>query len=261
MPSIHSYAELVILILAESAKYFALLLIVVLAIRLWRRLPKLPSGKKLGNLFLACLSSALAIGIGFFSICHSMSLMYSHFGVRAFHSRKLEAALSLFQTSLDYRKNADALGGKGICLLWTGHAADGLRLLNEAKALRKGKSSSLENFYEGLYFFYQDDATNAAPLLEAASADMGYRWRVTKLFAVIQLDRNQPQEAAQLMQPFLQAEVTGNDQAYVIASLKLSEGKKAEAQALVDKFLSGNLPPFWKTRFEKLNAKIQQPGP
>jgi hypothetical protein len=111
-----------------------------------------------------------------------------------------------------------------------------------------------------LYFFYQDDTTNAVPLLEAASADLGYRWGVIKLFAVIQLDRNQPQEAAQLMQPFLQVEVTENDQAYVIASLKLVEGKKAEARALVDKFLAGDVPPFWKAKFEKLRAKIQQPS-
>ena len=257
MPSIHSYVELVKLILAESAKYFALLLIVVLTIRLWRRLPKLAVGKKSGNFFLACFCSALAIGIGYFSICHSMSLMYSYFGMQAFHSYKLEPALSLFQASLNYRKNADALGGKGICLLWTGHAGDGILALNRARTLRKGNGSPFENFYEGLYFFYRDDLTNAVPLLQEASSSPDFQWDVIKLFAVIQLDRNQPQAAAQLMQPFMQAEITENDQAYVIASLKLADGEKAEAQALVDKFSTNQPTPFWQARFEKLQKKIK----
>jgi hypothetical protein len=261
MPSISSYVELVKLILSESAKYFVLLVLVVLAIRLWRRLPKLSKGKRSGNFFLACLSSALAIGIGYFSICHSMSLMYSYFGMKAFHAYKLEPALSLFQTSLDYRKNADALGGKGICLLLMGHTPDGMRALDEAKALRQGESSPFEDFYEGLYLFYHDDSTNAVPLLEAASASPDFQWGVTKLFAVIQLDRNQPQEAARLMQPFMQVKVTETDQAYVIASLRLADGKKATALSLINQFSTNDLTPFWKARFEKLRVKIQNQTP
>jgi hypothetical protein len=261
MPSIPSYVELVKLILSESAKYFALLLIVVLATRLWRRLPKLPRGKRSGNFLLACLSSALAIGIGYFSICHSMSLMYSYFGMQAFHSYKLEPALSLFQNSLDYRKNADALGGKGVCLLWMGHTADGMRALDEAKALRHGKGSPFEDFYEGIYLFYHNDQTNAVPLLEAASASPDFQWGVTKLFAIIQLDRNQPQEAARLMQQFMQAKVTETDQAYIIASLRLADGNKAGALSLVNQFSTNGLTPFWHARFEILRAKIQDQTP
>ena len=258
MPSIHSYVELVKLILAESVKYFALLLIIVLAIRLWRRLPKLPGGKKIGNLLLAGFATVLAMGIGYFSICHSMSSMYLYFGMQSFHAYKLEPALSLFQDALDYRRNADALGGKGVCLLWTGQVADGLRTLEEARMLRKGKASPFESFYEGMYFFYQADTTNAVPLLEAASASPDFQWGVTKLFAVIQLDWNQPQEAAQLMQPYLKAEVTEADQAYVIASLWLADGKKTEAQALASRFLTNSPTPFWQARFEKLRARIQE---
>ena len=74
------------------------------------------------------------------------------------------------------------------------------------------------------------------PLLEAASADETYRWSVIKLFAVMALDENRVADAAGLMKPFLQAEVTEIDQAYIMASLKLADGKKAEAQAILNKF-------------------------
>jgi tetratricopeptide (TPR) repeat protein len=261
MPSIHEYVDLVKLLLGESAKYFGLLLFAVLAIRFWRRAVKVEREKKPANFLWAFVASALACSIGYFSICHSMGLMYSYFGMRAFHSYKLEPALSLFQTSLSFWKSADALGGKGVCLLWTGKVDDGIRSLNEARALRQGNGSPFENFYEGLYYFYHDDATNAVPLLEAASANADFAWAVAKLFAVIQLDRNQPQEAVRLMRPFMQVEVTEADQAYVIASLKLADGEKAEAQALVDKFLSNDPTPFWKARLEKLRMQIQRPTP
>ena len=54
----------------------------------------------------------------------------------------------------------------------------------------------------------------------------------------------------------MQAEVTESDQAYIIASLKLAEGKKAEAQVILNKFPVQDLTPMWKSRFEKLQAKI-----
>ncbi len=60
------------------------------------------------------------------------------------------------------------------------------------------------------------------------------------------------------MEPFIQVEVTDTDQAYVMASLKLAEGKKAEAQVFMDKFYSTNLPSFWKSRFEKVRTQIQK---
>ena len=261
MPSIHEYVDWVKVLLAETAKYFALLLFTILAIRFWRRVANVEQGKKTGNLLWALVVSALAAGTGYFSICHSLGLMYSHFGMETFHAYKLQPALELFEDSLHYWKSPDALGGKGICLLWTGRVDDGLQALEEARAWRQGNRSTFESFYAGLYFFYHDDLTNAVPLLEAASANPDYAWAVTKLFAVIQLDRNQPQEARRLMQPFLQIEVTEADQAYVVASLRLVDGKTLEAQALVDKFLSGEPTPFWKTRLEKLRQKIQSPTP
>jgi outer membrane PBP1 activator LpoA protein len=94
------------------------------------------------------------------------------------------------------------------------------------------------------------------PLLAAASADETYRWSVVKLFAVIDLDENRTADAAELMKPFMQAEITESDQAYIIASLKLAEGKKAEAQEILNKFPLQDLSPLWKSRFEKLQAKV-----
>ena len=261
MPGIPEYVHWTGLLLEEAAKYFALLVLVVLATRFWRRTVKVSREKKAGNVLLASLTSVLAAGLGYLSICHSMGLMYSYFGMKAFHSAKLDSALILFQDSLGYWKSADALGGKGICLLWLGDANGGIQLLNEARTMRRAKGSSFEDFYEGLYDFYHDDTTNAVPLLEAASADPAFQWNVTKLFATLQLDWDRPQEAARLMQPYMQAEVTDVDQAYVVAALKLANGKTNEAQALVDKFLTNNPPPFWKIRLEKLQAKIPRPAP
>jgi hypothetical protein len=42
-----------------------------------------------------------------------------------------------------------------------------------------------------------------------------------------------------------------------VAALKLFAGKKSESKMLVDKFESENLMPFWKSRFDKLRAQIQ----
>ena len=257
MPSIRSYVELVGLFLAESAKYFALLLFVVLAIRLWRRLPKLSGAAWRGNFFLACLVTLLSAGTGYFSLCHSLSVMYLHFGMEAFHASRFAPAASLFEASSQYWKNADALGGKGVCLLMSGRVEEGISFLNAARAMRQGRGTPFEDFYQGLYYFYRNDRTNAVPLLEAASADPAYAWAVIKLFAVIQLDRNQPQAAARLMQPFLRAEITEPDQAYIIACLKLADGNRADAQALVDKFPPAGLTLFWRTRYEQLKARIQ----
>ena len=261
MPSIHSYIELVKLVLAESAKYFALLLLVVLAARLWRRVAKLSGAARRGSFFLACVVSLVAAGVGWFSIRSSMSRMYFHFGLEAFHASRLDPAFSLFDQSWRFRNNADALGGKGVCLLMSGHPEAGISFLDAAKKMRAGRQTPFENFYQGLSCFYRNDQSNAVPLLEAASADADYTWEVTKLFAVIQLDRNQPQDAARLMQPYLKAEITEPDHAYIMARLKLADGKTAEAQALVDKFLPVEMTPYWKTRFGQLQAKIQNGKP
>ena len=43
-----------------------------------------------------------------------------------------------------------------------------------------------------------------------------------------------------------------------MASLKLAGGDKAGAQALVDKFATPDVAPFWKSRFDKLRAQLQK---
>ena len=258
MPNITEYTALIKVVLLEAAKYFVLLLFSVLAIRLWRRWSRVSAAHRPKSLLLAGVATLIAGVLGYTAICHSMGLLYSYYGMQAFRAQRLAPALVLFQTSAGFWKSADTLGEEGVCLLWLDKPDDGNRLLEAAKALRRGESPAFESFYEGLYYFFHDQTGRAVPLMEKASADLTYRWSVTKLFAVVQLDQNQPQEAAKLMAPFLQAEVTETDQAYVVASLKLAEGNKAEAQALLDKFAKPDLALFWKSRFEKLRAQLQK---
>ena len=256
MPGIGNYTEITTLVLREAGKYFALLLFSVLAIRLWRRWARSPVANKFKNLLLAGAVTFVAAAVGYFSMCQSLGKLYSYYGMSAFRANRLPQAFTLFETSSKYWKSADALGQRGVCLLLSGNQDRGLQLIGEAKTLRKGRGAPFEEFYEGLYFFTQGQRSNSVPLLAAASADETYRWSVVKLFAVMELDENHAADAAELMKPFMQAEVTESDQAYIIASLKLAEGKKAEAQAILNKFPPEDLSPMWKSRFKKLQAEI-----
>ena len=192
-------------------------------------------------------------------MCHSLSLMYCHFGNRAFTASNLLPAASLFQRSFTYWKNADARGKEGICYLLVDKPTEGMHLLDEAKSLRDGRSSFFEEFYEGLYYFFHDEPDKAVPLLEASSAKASYQWNVAKLLSIIALGKNQPDDARRLMEPYAKAEVEAGDcsHAYVAASLNLLAGKKAEAGSILKQFPSDSLSPFWQPRFEKLRAKIQ----
>ena len=254
---IEDYVDAIKVILGETAKYLALLLFSVLAIRLWRRRSGTAAGKKGQNFLLACLSGAAACGIGYFSIGHSLSLLYYYYGNKAFDAGNYLPAASLFQTSFAYWKNADALGREGICLLLADEPDRGMRRLDEAKALRKGGSSSFEQFNAGMYFFFHEQPDQAVPLLEASSAKAGYQWNVARLLSVIALEKGRPDEAERIMKPYLRAEVKDGDyaHAYVVASLKLREGNQAEARSIIERFPSGKLTPFWKPRFEKLRTK------
>ncbi len=259
--NIGSYTDFTELFLGEAAKYLLLLLFAVLAIRLWRRLPKLSAENRRTDLLLACLSTVIACAIGYFSVCHSLSRFYMRYGMRAFNSGHLLPAFLLFEKSSEYWKSADALGKEGVCLLLSGKTDKGLKLVDEAKRLRKDRNSTFEEYYEGLYYFFEEQPGRAIPLLEAASADRDYNWQITKVFAVLYVDNNQFADAERLMKPFTQVEVTDEDQAYVVASLRLFAGESAGAKLLVDKFETENLLPFWKSRFDKLRAKIQNPNP
>ena len=256
MPDIHNYTQTTRLVLTEAGKYFTLLLFSVLAIRLWRRWARSPSANKSKNLLLACAFTLIAAATGYFSMRQSLGKLYSYYGMSAFSANRLPQALSLFDTSSKYWKSANVLGQKGVCLLLTGNPDRGLQLIEEAKTRRKGRNVPFEAFYAGLYFFSQGQPSNSVPLLEAASADGNYRWNITKLFAVMALDENRVADAAGQMKPFQKAEVTESDQAYIMASLKLADGKKAEAREILNKFPLEGLSPMWKSRFEKLQAKM-----
>jgi hypothetical protein len=123
--------------------------------------------------------------------------------------------------------------------------------------LRNGNGTPFENFYEGLYRFNQGDVGAAVPLLQAAAGDDIYRWSVIKIFAVMELDQNQTADVAEQMRPFMQAEVTEFDQAYIMAALALADGKTSEARALLDKFSQAGLSPAWQDRFAKLRGRLQ----
>jgi hypothetical protein len=136
-----------------------------------------------------------------------------------------------------------------------GHASEAEALFQKANAMRKGRSRPFEQYYQGLYYFMSNQQRKALPLLEGAATDDAYQWNAIKFFAIMELDGGYPADAARIMKPYRQAEITDSDQAYVIASLRLAEGDKAGAQALVDKYSPG-VPPFWKARFDKLQVQI-----
>jgi hypothetical protein len=253
------YLRLTRLLLLESAKYLILLLVVLLAVRLWRRYFAFASAKNRGNLAAACAASALAVGIGYFSMCHSLGLLYSYYGTQALSAGNVLSARSLFEQSSHYWRSPEAVGKRGVCLLLSGDTEEGLRGLEQARALRHGRGSPFEQFYGGLHYFFANQPDKAVPLLEAASEESAFQWNVTKLLAVVALDTNRPEEAERLMGRFSNLEVpdTEADQAYVVASLKLFKGKMDEAKALLNRFPAGKLSEFWKPKFEKLRSKIQ----
>lgn len=258
MPGIGDYITWSKVVLVEGGKYFSLLLFIVLAIRLWRNGLKVHGSLRSKNISLALVTTVLAGGIGWFSIHNSLGKLYFYYGMRAFDAGRLEQAYSLFEDSERFWAGADATGGRGVCLLLLGRTEVGESCLQKAAALRKGRSSTFEQFYQGLYYFLHNEQQKALPFLQGASADALYQWSVVKFFAVMELEAGQPDRAAELMKPYLKAEVAEPDQAYIIASLDLAAGKKNEAQALVDKFATANQAPFWKSRFEKLSAKLNE---
>jgi tetratricopeptide (TPR) repeat protein len=256
--NIFSYTENARLVLAEAGKYFALLVFSVLAIRLWRRYATVPASRNAGGLLAAGVATALAVAIGYFSMCQSLGIMNCYYGKLAFQQGRVPQSLNLFEQAGKYWNNADAVGGQGVCRLMSGDAENGLALIAEARRRRRAKETPFEDFYEGVYRFNEGDVKTAVPLLESASTDYTYRWSVIKLFIVMALDENNVAHAAEKMRPFMQAEVTEFDQAYIVASLKLAEGKKDEARRLLDKFRTTDLPPVWQKRYAKLREKLQE---
>jgi len=260
MLDIETYHGLIKVILGEFAKYFFLLLLSILSIRCWRHLPKTSGTHRRHFLLVGAASTLATVVIGYYSICHSLGRLYSHYGLKAFTAGNIEPAGSLFQSSLRFWPNADAIGQNGVCLLWLGQTNQGLAFIERARVLR-GRNTPFEEYYKGLHFYFHEQFDQAVPLLEDCSRDPAYDWNVTKLFSVINLEKNQPAETRRLMAPFAQVPVEDYDHAYIAAALDRLDGKTNDAKALVDRFDTTNLPPFWKTRFDKLRSTIQNPAP
>jgi tetratricopeptide (TPR) repeat protein len=250
-----SYIEDLTWILTEAAKYFFLLVFSVLAVRLWRRWVKRGAQKDFSGGLVAAAVTLLALTIGYFSMCHSLGTMYSSYGLTAFRAGRLPQALALFETASGYSHSADLTGREGVCRLLLGDEEKGGALLAQARAARHGESQ-FEDFYAGYYWFTRGDYNRATPLLQVAYGGDEFRWNVVKLFSVMALECNRPAEAAKLMQPYNQVEVTEPDQAYILAGLKLADGEKTQARALLDKFPVASLSPPWKGRYEKMRAQL-----
>jgi tetratricopeptide (TPR) repeat protein len=257
MFNIVNYTANAWLILAEGSKYFVLLVLCILSIRLWRRWSRISSARNAGGLVMACVATLLAAAIGYVSMHQSLAAMDSYYGMKAFDEGRLPQAVSLFETSERLWQNGDTMGRRGVCLLFLGQADQGLALLDQARAMRKGEGTSFEFIYQGLYHFTQGDTNAAMKYLRTAAKDPTYRWTATKIIAVLKLDENQVAAALEDMKPFMQFDVTDFDQAYVLAALRLADGKKDEARALLDKFPAASLTPQWQSRYEKLRARLQ----
>jgi len=80
--NIGSYTDLTKLFLGEASKYLLLFLFSVLAIRLWRKLSGLSGKNRQSYLSMACLATAIALVIGYFSIYSSLSRLYFIMGRR-----------------------------------------------------------------------------------------------------------------------------------------------------------------------------------
>jgi hypothetical protein len=254
---IGNYTEGSKLVLTEVGKYFAVVLFSVLAIRLWRRWIKTGGLKDIGGLVCALIVTLLALGIGYFSMRQSLGSMYSHYGMNAFRDGRVPQALALFETADGYWSTADTVGPKGVCLMLLGDPDKGRALIAQARTLRKA-DSQFEDFYEGIYLFSQGETDKSLPFLTVASSADEYRWSVIKIFSAINVDAGDITNAQRLMQPFMQIEVTEPDHAYVMAGLKLADGKPDEARALLNRFPETNLPAMWQSRYAKLRTKLPQ---
>ena len=257
MFNICDYTDHVGTILAEGGKYFVLLVLCILAIRLWRRWCRVRAARNTSSLILACVVTVAAGFTGYFSMRHSLATMDTYFGIQAYDNGRLEQAAALFEASERNWLMGDTLGRHGVCLLYLGQGNQGVAMLAQARAMRRGEGTPFEFMNEGWYDFIQGNQPDALKFLRAAAKDLAYRWPATKIIAVIELDQNQIAAAAEEMKPYLQFEVTDFEQAYVLATLKLADGHKEEARTLLNKFPAPHSTTQWQTRYDQLLARLQ----
>lgn len=261
MPSIGDYLGSVQILLVEFGKYFTVLLLAVLAFRMARGSRKLSGAGRWQGGWLAGGLGLLAAVVGFISIHNSLGKLYFHYAEAAFNAGRLEQADSLFDASGKFWGGADVTGRRGVCRLLMGDTNAGVMLLEQAATQRPGGNNGFEKYHEGLYYLMTGQEKTAIPFLSAISADPAYHWIVLKYFAALDLDAGDTGHAAEMMKPYMSATVTEGDQACIIAALKLADGKPDEAGAVLAKFSASDLTPFWRERFEKLQAQIKTNTP
>jgi hypothetical protein len=257
MLNIYDYTANTLVILTEGGKYFVVLVLCILSIRLWRRWIRVSSARNACGLIIACVATCLAAIAGYLSLRMSNAAADYYFGMQAFDAGRLPQAGALFATSQQKWQNGDTLGRLGVCLLLLGETNQGIAMLDHARAMRHGKGTPFEFIYEGEYDFTQGNTNAALKFLRAAAKDPAYTWSATKTIAVIELDANQVAAATEDMKPYLSRDVTDFCQAYVLASLKLADGKKDTARALLDKFPSASLTSEWQKRYDQLRLRLQ----
>ncbi len=254
--AISEYLESIRLVLLEASKFLVVLILTVLAIRMWRRFPKLSGSNRNSTGMVAAILTVMTLVAGYLGMTHSLGLLYSAYGMKAFGHENIPAALSLFRQSEGYWKTADNAGGAGICLLLLEQRALGEKKLEQARLLRKGVNSGFESHYSGLYYFTHNQPKEAFPRLRAAAGTINYRWTDSKLLAVMLLDNNQPADALELMGPYAQVAIQDCDHAYVMIALMLHQHKRDEAAKLLRQFPAETLSEFWKPRFENLRSQV-----
>ena len=138
-----------------------------------------------------------------------MSLLYWYYGMQAFRAQRLARRWSCSRPSARLKpKPPMRSAGEVCCLLWWGiNPLDGASACwMAAKALRKARNpGDSKEFYEGLYYFFHHQTPSGAAHGECLRGS-GLRPDITKLFAVVQLDLNQPRMGARLMAQFMQAD-------------------------------------------------------
>jgi hypothetical protein len=251
MQAIGDYTFIVKLALVEGGKYLLLLFLVAFALRLWRFAKVATELKRSKAIVFAMVSSLVAVFVGYCVLASSLSQIYAAKGRIAFRDSKLKMALAAFESSSRCWRTADNVGEQGVIRLLLGQSQAAMPLLAEAK-MRRGRNTPFEQFYGGLFFFFDGSPERALPLLQGAAADQRFQWDATKLIAVILIESGHSNDAVEIMKPFRAIEIKDPDHAYVLALLDLQKGRKVEARAELDHFSNEKLSHFWQTRFSKI---------
>ena len=255
MISMHDFQTGTEIFLVEGAKVIVVLVLGLLSGRLWAFGRK--AGSPVGRSFLAAAAffAGMTVLVGYVGVRHSLGKLYLHFGEVAMEEEgNLAGAANLFALADSHWSSARTKGKLGVALLLLNQEGPGRQLLRKAQALR-GYNSPFEQFFEGLCFFLQGNLQQAIPLLEAASDHHFYRIRVVKIFCIIQIDQGDMARVKELFQPYEALPVDGSDHALIRIALHLHQKEPEAARALFRKHYRPDLPPMWRSRFQKLGER------